>query len=74
MPKKQLRYQWYETSSAFWVEDTQTGETACMGDGVDMFSTPTGRSIMVATPSFYRALRSMFLHEQQVIGEAYFNR
>lgn len=71
--RKQKRFTWYETSSAFYAVDNMTGREACMSDGVDMFTRESGYSIPVGTASFYRAMNSMFHNEQQEIGEAYFN-
>jgi hypothetical protein len=69
---KGQRYTWYEGATAFYVVDTETGTKRCMGDGVGMFSTVSGRSLNVATKPFYAALNRMFRDEQATIGEAYF--
>lgn len=70
--KNKLRYQWREGVSAFYAIDTQTGNEACMGDGVDMLSRENGHSYNVGTRAFYRALNTMFHSDQDTIGEAYF--
>jgi hypothetical protein len=69
---RNARFTWYETSDGFYVTDNKTGREACMGDGVDMFQRPSGRSREVGSIRFYRAMNSYFHNYQAEIGEAYF--
>lgn len=74
MPKPKYRYTWGESFHGFYWIDNKTGNTAECGDGVDMFTTPTGRSIPVGSKAFYRAMNEMQRTSQAEIGEAYFSR
>lgn len=69
------RYRWRECASAFYVDDTGTGVSHCMGDMVDQFGDPeTMESLAVGTQKFYDALNMWFEGCQDEIAEAYFNR
>lgn len=69
-----LRFQWREGGSAFYVTDTQTGQTKCMGDGVDMFCNEDNEDCLSpGTQRFYDALNSYFEHEQSEIAKVYFD-
>ena len=52
--------------------DTKTGNEAIMGDGVDMFSPESGRSISPGTKTFDRYMNRFVKSSQDEIGEAYF--
>jgi len=69
---KNGRIEVYETSSAFYIRDTITKQTACMGDGVNMFSDADGHPIPVASKAFYSELRRMVRTEKATLLEAYF--
>jgi len=61
----------YEGASAFYIEYIPTGEEACMGDGVDMYSDDSG-SIMVGTEEFYTLLSEDLEARYDEYLEAYF--
>ena len=62
----------YETSSDFQIALNETGETHGMGDGVDMYSTPEGKSVIVGTHDFYETLRNDIDQNTDDFVEAYF--
>lgn len=69
------RFQWLEVDSMFYVQDTQTGQNRCMGDGNEMFCEDTSEGqdcFAVGTQRFYDALNSYFKNEQAEIAETYF--
>lgn len=69
------RYVWREAGSAFYVEDTKTDITNCMGDGTDLFCSEDGSNCLApGTQEFYDALDAYFGNEQGVIGESYFGK
>jgi hypothetical protein len=61
---------WYETSSAYFIVDDETGREACCGDGVDMFETEGGDSISPGTPQFDQAMDELVKDPET--KEAYF--
>lgn len=65
-----MNLSWYETSSAFYVVDNDTGRERCMGDGVDMFHAEDGESLDSGSPEFYAALDQMITDAETY--EAYF--
>lgn len=68
------RFKWREGASAFYVDDTETGATKCMGDGVDMFCNEDGTDcLVVGTARFYNAMNDYFENEQAEIAKAYFD-
>jgi hypothetical protein len=61
-----------EYASGFEIVHKKTGKTHWMSDGVDMFFTSTGHSISPGTKAWENAARSMLIHEQADLYEAYF--
>lgn len=69
------RFRWMEGATAFYVVDTQTDQTRCMGDGVEMFCEDTSEGqdcFTVGTQRFYDALNGYFDNEQAEIAQVYF--
>lgn len=67
------RFRWQECFNGFVVQDTQTGATRGIGDGVDMFCDSDGEDcLMPGTQRFYDALNGYFDNEQTTIAEEYF--
>lgn len=60
-----------EYSSGFEIVHRPTGKTAWMSDGVDMFTTESGRSIWPGTKAWERAAKN-WLRGQGELYEAYF--
>ena len=61
-----------EWSSGYEIVHKATGKRHWMSDGVDMFETPSGRSLSPGTSAFNRAMASMLIHDQENLYEAYF--
>jgi len=61
-----------EYFGGFELTHNGNGETVNMSDGVDMFTTRSGKSIMVGTRRFYTAMRAMLRDNYADMLEAYF--
>jgi hypothetical protein len=61
-----------EWTNGYEIVHKATGRRHWMSDGVDMFKTPSGRSLFPGTPAFNRAMTSMLIHDQENLYEAYF--
>lgn len=71
------RFRWREAANGYYVDDTATGETRGIGDGVGMFCSDDDDQedagcLTPGTQMFYDALGSYFENEQSEIAEAYF--
>lgn len=71
------RFRWREAFNGYYVDDTATGQTQGMGDGVDMFCADEDDEddcgcLSPGTQRFYDALNAYFQNEQREIAEAYF--
>lgn len=67
------RFRWGECFNGYTVQDTQTGTTRGMGDGVDMFCDAEGEDCLIpGTQRFYDALNGFFDNEQTTIAQEYF--
>ncbi len=60
----------YEAGNGFYITDGH--ETRGMGDGVDMFATDDGTTLLVGTRKFYAALRKSLRLDASGYREAYF--
>ena len=63
----------YETSSGYEIEDLRTGEERGMGDGVDMYSDASGRSLRPGTRAFNAAMEEDVAKDAWQLREAYFD-
>jgi hypothetical protein len=64
------RFRWGECFNGYTVQDTETGATRGMGDGVDMFCNEDGEEcLMPGTQRFYDALNGYFENEQSEIAK-----
>ncbi len=61
----------YEGASAIYFEHVATGREACMGDGVDMLHTPTGRAMRLGTKAFCKAAAAWLDSSEDELLEAY---
>jgi len=69
---KRRRFKVNEYSSGFSVTDTVTGEDHWISDGVDLLSTPTGKSVSPGSKTFVEKLeRSLNVNPDETL-EAYF--
>jgi hypothetical protein len=69
---EEYRIHVYETSRDFQIEDLDTGESRGMGDGVDMFTTASGRSLWPGSVPFNQAMTRMVARDGAQLREAYF--
>jgi hypothetical protein len=68
------RFRVLDCSNCYMVEDQETGNTRTMGDGVDMLTTATGKSVTVGTKHFIRLAEKSLNENPSETFKAYFNR
>ena len=70
--REKRRFRVVEYSSFFAVLDTQTGQEACMGDGVDTLFTQTGKTMRPGSEHFRRTWQRAMNENEPETLEAYF--
>lgn len=66
------RFKVNEFASGFEVEDTTTGKTHWMSDGVDVLTTPTGKSMCPGSEYFRKTWEKSLNVSSLETEEAYF--
>ncbi len=66
------RFEVIEYASYYAVRDRETGKEAAMYDGVDVMTTPTGKTMRPGTEYFRKAWQRSLNENESETAEAYF--
>lgn len=67
------RFRWRRVGPMFYVVDSETMDSRCIGLGERLFCDATGDNCLkCGSPDFYDTLRAYFANEQREIAMTYF--